>query len=205
MGVSALRVAACAGVLIGGLILGDSGAGLAFADPADMGHGSRERESSKDVNNERPSLSRMIDRILSEHRKRTSNAPRRAPRAKIGSEPDSGFTASESNVATSAEAGDDPDPELLVPITSAAPNPAEQEGVRRKRRPAARAGGAPNGDRRRKRLHRQPTVAEPRGPKPRRRPPDLVGYPFLYYLLEIRRGGGDWWNADQIISRLGKL
>ncbi len=113
MGASALRIAACAGVLVGGLILGGSGAGLASADPDGVGQGSHERESSKGVNNERPSLTRIIHRILSEHRKLTSNAPRRAPRAKIGSEPDSGFTASESNMATFAEPGDDPDPELL--------------------------------------------------------------------------------------------
>ncbi len=109
---SALRLGLCACALVGGLILGDSGAGLASADPAGVGQGSHDRESSKDVNNERPSLNRIIHRILSEHRKRSRSEPRRAPRAKIGSKPGSGFTASESSAATFAESDDEPDPDL---------------------------------------------------------------------------------------------
>jgi hypothetical protein len=31
-----------------------------------------------------------------------------------------------------------------------------------------------------------------------------IAYPFPFYLLEIRRDGGTWWNANQIISRLGQ-
>ena len=31
--------------------------------------------------------------------------------------------------------------------------------------------------------------------------PDIE-YPFRYVLLQIRRDGGNWWNANQIISRL---
>ncbi|WP_164478403.1 hypothetical protein [Mycolicibacterium stellerae] len=30
---------------------------------------------------------------------------------------------------------------------------------------------------------------------------DVVEYPFLYYVLEVRRGGSGWWNATVIISR----
>jgi len=31
--------------------------------------------------------------------------------------------------------------------------------------------------------------------------PQVIDYPFLYYLLEVRRGGKGWWNATIIISR----
>ena len=43
MGVSVLRVAACAGLLVGGLLLGDSAAGTAVADPGGAGHASQRR------------------------------------------------------------------------------------------------------------------------------------------------------------------
>jgi hypothetical protein len=33
----------------------------------------------------------------------------------------------------------------------------------------------------------------------------VVDYPFLYYLLEVRRGGGTWWNATRIISRFEEV
>ncbi len=31
-----------------------------------------------------------------------------------------------------------------------------------------------------------------------------IEHPFPFYLWEIRRDGGTWWNANQIISRLGQ-
>ncbi len=194
MGVSAVRLAACAGVLVGGLMLCNSATGLASADEGDVGHGSRDRESSKGVNYERPSLSRVIHRILSEHRKLKSNAPRRAPRAKIGSDPDSGFTASESNATTFAEAPDEPDepaPEL-VPDGERAAEPAgtEQAGTA----PAPQAAGGSD--------YIDNTVVNA-APEPEKKATGMVVYPFQYYWLEFGRGG-DWWNANQIISRLGK-
>jgi hypothetical protein len=199
MGASALRIAACAGVLVGGLILGGSGAGLAFADPADVGHASHERESSKGVNNERPSLTRIIHRILSEHRKLTSNVPRRAPRAKIGSEPDSGFTASESNLATFAEAGDDPDPELLGDNERGAEPGGAEEGSDGIGGQGTDGGGQTEigggSD------HVDNTVAA-EASEAEKKPTVPVGFPFPYYWLEL--GGGDWWDADRIISQLGK-
>ena len=113
MGASALRLAACACVLVGGLILGGSGAGLASADPWGVGQGSHDRESSKDVNNDRPSLNRIIHRILSEHRKLRAAASRGEPHGpRSAPKPDSGLTASESTVATFAESDDEPDPDV---------------------------------------------------------------------------------------------
>ncbi|MFY9922474.1 MAG: hypothetical protein WAL26_29435 [Mycobacterium sp.] len=38
-------------------------------------------------------------------------------------------------------------------------------------------------------------------PEVEKQPDGLFGFPFPYYLLELRRGGGDWWNAERIVSR----
>lgn len=116
MGVSALRVAACAGLLLGGLMLGASTAGLAIADPGGARHGPSNEQSSKGVNNEHASLPHAIRRILSEHRKRARTHTRDAPQAKIGSKPDSDFTASESNVAPFAEVDEEPAPEVAPEV-----------------------------------------------------------------------------------------
>jgi hypothetical protein len=176
-------------------MLGTSAAGLAAADEGDVGQGSRDRESSKGVNYERPSLSRVIHRILSEHRKLKGNAPRRAPRAKIGSDPDSGFTASESNPTTFADEPDEPDepaPEL-IPDGERGVEPAgtEQGGTA----PAPQAAGGSD--------YIDNTVVNA-APEPEKKATGTVVYPFQYYWLEFGRGGGHWWNANQIISRLGK-
>ena len=60
MGVSVLRVAACAGLLVGVLLLGDSAAGTAVADPGGAGHRHSDEQSSKAVNNEHPTLSQSF-------------------------------------------------------------------------------------------------------------------------------------------------
>ena len=86
---SALRVTACAGVLVGGLMLGYSTAGIALADPGGSGYGLSDEQSSKGVNNEHVGLNQVIHRILGEHRRRAHKDAQSAPRAKIGSEPDS--------------------------------------------------------------------------------------------------------------------
>src|SRR3954469_5550926 len=116
MGVSVLRVAACAGLLVGVLLLGDSAAGIADADPGGVGPRASDEQSSKGVNKEHPSLSHVIHRILSEHRKRTGISAPSVPQAKIGSTPGSGLEASESNVVTTVadvdDATDAPEPEL---------------------------------------------------------------------------------------------
>ena len=196
MGASALRLGLCACTLVGGLILGVSGAGLASADPWGVGQGSHDRESSKDVNNDRPSLNRIIHRILSEHRKRSGGELRRAPRAKIGSKPDSGLTASESAAATFAESDDEPDP-VLVPDNERGAEAGGSDGVGADGTTSA---PTPPGDSGSDHIDNTVVSAEPEAEK---KPSDFLGYPFPYYLLELRRGGGDWWNADRIISRLG--
>ncbi len=38
-------------------------------------------------------------------------------------------------------------------------------------------------------------------PEPVKQQADVFEYPFLYYLLEVRRGGSRGWNATRIISR----
>jgi hypothetical protein len=162
MAVSSLRIAACAGVLVCGLILGNSSAWLASADPGDNGYDRGDTESSKIANYQRPSLNRVINRILSEHRRRIRNEPRSAPRPIFGSEPDSSFTASEPSATTLVEPDVEPSPDRVD--NTAVSGPAEAEE------------------------------------KPSKSP----DYPFPIYLLELRRGRGDWWNADRIVSRLSE-
>lgn len=198
MRVSALRLAACAGLFVGVLTLASSGVGLAHGDPSSAGHDSHQRESSKSESRERPSLSRVIDRILSEHRKRAENRPRMAPRAKIGSDPDSGSTASEANAATLAEPEVTPDPEL-VPDNERGAEPAgseEQGGGDGGPAPAPtqpEGGGSDHVD--------NTVVAQE---TPTKSTDGSVVYPYPYYWLELRRGGGDWWNVERIVSRIGE-
>lgn len=210
MGVSVLRVAACAGVLVGGLILGDSTAGIAVAEPGGGGYRHSDEQYSKGVNNEHPSLSRVIHRILSEHRKRPDNTARSAQRGKIGSEPDSSFIASEpSAAATLADADgvtDPPDPELAPDGgREAAPDGTQVGtdgtdpggGAELLNNAEVGSGGSDYTDN---------TVVTDNAvvaaePEPVKQQADVFEYPFLYYLLEVRRGGSSWWNATIIISR----
>ena len=221
MSVSALRVAACAGVLIGGLMLGDSTVGLAFADPGGGWQRHSDEQSSKGVNSDHVVISQMIHRILSEHRQRMYKAALSAPRAKIGSEPDSSFVASESSVATTVagvdEVTDPPDPDL-------APDGGREEGPDGTQVGTDADGGTTDG-----------TDIDPSGGADTLNNAEVAGGgsdytdnatvtdttvttvvaadpalvtqqidiadPFLYYLLEVRRGGSWWWNATRIISR----
>ena len=200
MGVSAIRNAACAGVLVGGLVLGGVTAPQAVADPDDGGRGAADTQSSKGVNNERPSLGRVIQRMISEHRKRMVSKPRRAPRARIGSQPDGVVITSEPEAATFAEPVEEPAPDPApgnhrdtgpraagsdgaVPTPTPTPTPTPMAG-----------GGSDHPD-------ADPVSAAPKDDK---KPPESVEYPFPYYLLEIRRRGGHWWNADRIVSFVGQ-
>lgn len=212
MGVSALRIAACAGVLVGALILGGCGAGLACADPGGAHHSRIDQQSSKGVNNDRMGLAGVIQRILGQHRKRVRNEAHSRPRVKFGSEPVAGITASESTVATFAEAGEEPAPELA-------------QGDERDGDPAAGtdggagtdgvdAGGIDTGA-------GTETVSDAEGSgggsdyidntvvsaahEVGKEQSDLLRYPFSYYLLQLRRDGGDWWNADRIIARFNEV
>ncbi len=197
MGVSVLRVAACAGLLVGVLLLGDSAAGTAVADPGGAGHRHSDEQSSKAVNNEHRTLSHIIRRIFSEHRKWADSSPRSAPQAKIGSAPDSSFIASESNEATTfADADDATDPEGTQPGTDGT-EPAGVDLVTN----AEAAGGSEYTDRVVV-IDNAAVAAEPEPAPPRQQ---VIEYPFLYYLLEVRRGGRGWWNATIIISRRQKV
>lgn len=195
MRVSALRLAACAGLLVGSLTLGSSGAGLAAADPSSAGHDSRQGESSKADTDERPSLRRVIHQILSDHRNRGENRHRTAPRAKIGSAPDSGSTASESNAVTLDESNAAPDSEL-VPDTERGAEPGESEHAGDGAAVAAptqpESGGSDYGE---NTVTAQQTQTKSTG---------WGAYPYPYYWLELRRGGGDWWTVERIGSRLGE-
>jgi hypothetical protein len=207
MGVSALRVAACAGVLVGGLVLGLSAAGIGSADPGFDGRGPKETESSNGVNNDRPRLGQIIRRILSEHRSRAGRESRTVPQAKIGSEPDSGSPASESNAASVAEPADapadEPAPEL-VPDNERGADPAgysaggdggggAQPAGTGPAQPPAAGGSDYTGD-----------TAAVVAPEAEKKPVGSDVYPFPFYWLEFGARGGDWWNADRIISRLGR-
>lgn len=202
MRVSDLRAAACTGVLVCGLVLGSSGAGLASADPSEMGQDSQQRESSKAENHERPSLSRVIHRILSEHGRRAGNESRRAPRAKIGSDPDSAFTASESNAETFSEPAEAPTPDV-VPDDERGTDPGGAEGgsgnggggdvggTTPGPSPTAE-GGSDYGDN---------SVASA-APEEQNKQAGSIVYPYPFYWLELG-SGGDWWNVDRVVSRLG--
>ena len=191
MGVSVVRVAACAGLLVGVLLLGDSAAGTAVADPGGASHRHSDEQSSKAVNNVHPTLSHIIRRIFSEHRKWADSAPRSAPQAKIDSVPDSSFIASESKEATTfADADDATDPEGTQPGTDG----TEPAGVDLVTNAEAAGGSEYTGS-----VVVTDSAAVAAEPAPASR--QVIDYPFLYYLLEVRRGGKGWWNATIIISR----
>jgi hypothetical protein len=225
MGLSAVRVAACASALVGGLILGDSAVGVAVADPGGGDRRHSDEQSSKGVNDEHGSLNHLIHRILSEHRRRTNKDTQSAPRAKIGSDPDSGFVASESNAATTFadadEVTDSPDPEPDPDLAPDGGREADPDGIQggtegtdpddgttegTDTNPGADAeslnntevgGGSDYSD---NTVVADSTVVAAE-PAPAAQQIDIIEYPFLYYLLEVRRGGGGWWSATRIISR----
>jgi hypothetical protein len=199
MGVSALRVAACAGVLMGALMLGSSAVGVAFADPGGAGHSFSDEQAGNGVRDGHPGVARLLQRILGEHRSRVHSKTRSAPRVKIGSEPVIGVSAGETNVATFPDGNKEPAEEVAPGNGRGAEPEAADAGD------GTGLGGT------------EPTVTAEtvrdasdyvdntvvRGqPEVDRRQAGLLGYPLPYYLRELRRGGGDWWNAERIVSRL---
>lgn len=104
MGVSALRATACAGVLVGCLMLGESAAGLAVADPGGFGHGRRDEGSSKTVDHERAGRAATVRRVAGERRGRRHQVAQDAPPTTFGSGRESADTAPESDVATFSDA-----------------------------------------------------------------------------------------------------
>ena len=216
MGVSAFRAAACAGVLVGGLMLGDSAIGLAVADPGGNGHVHRDRQSGKYVNSERTGWGHANDRNAGERRRRKLSEPQEAPPATFGSERESGYAKAESTIATLSDIPE-PEPEL-VPDPDREANPDGTDG--------AEPAGAPGGDVdpglppdtggdgsdysddghgvENTVMSADTVVSAPEPAAQKLDPPIEYQYPFMYYLLQIRRDGGGWWNANQIISRLGQ-
>jgi hypothetical protein len=221
MGLSALRIAACVGVLVVGLMLGGGTAGLAFAEPAGAGHRSSDEQASKGVNNMRAGWNQVVHRILGEQRRRAHSVAPGVPRAKIGSTPDRSFVASESSAATTFADVDEetnpPQPEL-APDGGRITNP---DGTQVGTEGTDPGGGTPeatdagsgdgvaalnNAEVAGGSDYTDNTVvtdntAVGADPAPVKQQTDTGEYPFLYFVLEVRRGGGGWWNATMIISR----
>ena len=182
---SALRVAACVGVLVAGLMLGYSTAGRALADPGGSGYRLSDEQSSKGVNSEHAGLNHVIHRILGEHRRWAHKEAQSAPRAKIGSEPDSGREA-DPDVTQVGNEGTDPGGGTTDGTGGAeALTNAEVEG-----------GSDYTDD-----TVTENTAVVAEDPTPVKQQADVIEYPFLYYLLEVRRGGSGWWNATVTVSR----
>jgi hypothetical protein len=107
-------------------------------------------------------------------------------------------------VATFDESGNEPDPDV-VPDNERGADPGGTDGASgtgqsefgagtpAPTQPFAVEAGSDHVDK---------TVVDA-APEAEKAPSDFLDYPFPYYLLEFRRGGGDWWNADRIVSRLG--
>ena len=203
MGVSALRIAACAGVLVGGLILGGCAAGLACADPGGAGHSRIDEQSSKGVNNDRAGLARVIQRILGEHRKRVRNEVHSHPRVKFGSKPDIGITTSESTRestgVTFAETGEDPAPEVArgnERDVDPAAGTDQTEGTTEPSVVSADDNSSDNLDN--AEVAAQPTL--------QKTPAGAVPYRYPLYWWQLRGGeGGDWWKVDQVVSSFQRV
>ncbi len=211
MGVSALRVAACAGVLIGALLFSDGAAGIAFAEPSDAGP-SQSDETSKSIDKPRAGLAHVIQRILSEHRRRIRQEAQRRPRVKFGSEPDSLVTVRGSNMSRFVNVTtEQPPPKVVSDERDAASAGTNVEvasggidnGAGTERgsgseadstvRPSQVSTGPGSGSIDNAAVGAEPTV---------QKPPERVAEPRhpLYWWELRRREGGDWWNAEQLMS-----
>ncbi len=225
MGVSALRVTACAGVLVAGLILGDSGTGLALADPGSHEFDRLHEQLSKGVKNLKDGLAHAHRRHPVGHRKQShGDVAQGTPSAKTGSQEESAYAATESTVVTESTMATLSDEG--APAPEVAPDPDRQvspdgsdvggigtegtdPGVDLQAAPEAApvdptdTGGdgsdysdtaADNVDNVDNTVVSDQVVAQVT-------PIGVVEYPYPFYLLEIRRDGGTWWNANQIIAR----
>jgi hypothetical protein len=224
MGVSALRVAACAGVLVGGLMLGTSAAGPASADTPGWGHLRRDGQSGKGV--EHLGRPHGILGAVGEWRKRHHPGESSPAPTTFGAARESEVTASESTATTFGEVTDPPAPDLAPGDDREASPEAPDVGTE---------GAVPGGETEENNSGETDadslnnaevggegsdyTTTTPAGdntavtsPEPAPEPETVkastgvvVDYPFLYYLLEVRRGGGGWWNATRIISRFEEI
>jgi hypothetical protein len=191
-------------------MLGYSTAGPALADPGGSGYRFSDERSSKGVNNEHVGLNQVIHRILGERRRRAHKDAQSAPQAKIGSEPHSSLIAGESSVATTfADVDEETDvgePELAPDGgretdpdgTQVGTDPGDGTGGADALNNAEVAGGSDYTD---NTVVTGNTAVLAEDPAAVKQQADVIAYPFLYYLLEVRRGGSGWWNATIIISR----
>jgi hypothetical protein len=184
MGVSAVRVMAGAGVLVGGLMLATSAADLASADSGNWGHRHTDEPSGKGVNNEGGGRISAIIRSAGEGLKRHNDDESSSPSTIFGDGRGGTVAGSESSVVD----------------TGAEPGPALSPGPERDANPDGDnvdiAGADPDGA--------QP-VDPVDEPAPVKTLPNAAEYPLFYYLLEVRRGGGDWWNATTVVSRFAEV
>ena len=212
MGVSALRVAACAGVLVGALMLGDSAAGFAFADPGGADPGLSDEQPSKGANQEHASLAQVIQRVLSEHRRRIRHDAHHRPRVKFGSAPDSFVSASETDLSTFPEGNEeqpegvpagnerDADPvgtEVEVYTGEVDGGTDTQPGV--DSATTAKPDVAPSADD--AGTDRLDNVSVAAQPSPQKTPEPVIGYRYPLFWWQLRRGERtDWWDVDQLMS-----
>jgi hypothetical protein len=156
MEVSVLRVAACAGVLVGLLVLGTGAAGVAVAAPGDDTPSQSDGTPSKAPENEAGEPAPAVD----------ADTERAA-----GPEGAEGGSGAEGAVAAEPAEGSDNGQTAPAAVVDA-------------------GGGSDAVD----------NNAAKVVPAPLQKEHSFVSYPFPYYLV-IRRDGGVWWNANQIIAR----
>jgi hypothetical protein len=217
MGASALRVTACAGVLMGGLVFG-TGEGAAGADPG----GVHLRGDGKLSTDHLGGHHRF--RGIGERRKRHAIDESTSAPTAFGADPASKIAASA--VTATTDVTDPPAPDL-APGEDRQTTPDGTDGGTEGTDPGADtqgpdldAGGADSlgnaevagagSDNAENTAVSDNTVVATTEPTPE---PETVttstgvvdDYPFLYYLLEVRRGGGSWWNATRIISRFEEV
>ena len=185
MGVSALRVAACVGVLVGLLVLGTGSAVVAIAAPGDDAPSQSDEKSSNAPGNEGAGQDGVNHEAAGEEHQ----------------------SATEPNVATSGDAGE-PAPETAATTERAAASDGAESGSGTEGAVTVESGGgsdygeiapaavAETGDG----GDSVDNAAAKVEPEPVPKVTGFASYPFPYYLV-IRRDGGAWWNANQIISR----
>ncbi|OBA92586.1 hypothetical protein A5662_20950 [Mycobacteriaceae bacterium 1482268.1] len=155
MGVSALRVAACAGVVVGALMLGYGTAAVAFAEPDGTSPGVSDEQDSKVGATETVGQNSLNGAGAGEEQQNSGG----------GTEPGTAFIE---------RAGDSVG-------TTGGTDGAEGTNT------------SVGSD------HVDNTVV--RVDPERQEKPSASTYHFPYYLLQIRRDGGKWWNANRIIAR----
>lgn len=190
-----MRATACAGVLPGCPILGDGAVGLAVADPSGFGNGRRDEGSSKGVNSERAGRAGTIRRVAGERRRRHHHVAQDPPPTTFGSGRESAYAATESNVATFGDVTE-PAPEVAPDTERGADPDGNATGGADPFGSVDDVGGDGSDYIDNTVVSTEPVLVNT--------PDGFIEYPYPYLLLQLRRGGGDWWNADRIISGFGQ-